>query len=125
MERKAVGIILLSPDEQVAIGKKRSDSSSVLAGKWHLPGEKIEEGENIYKAAVRGVAKELGLVLNSYLFLLNGEVSWCWCGVADDKLMVPGGDLEEAKWVNKIDVATSIDTLAWEMLPEKIKKYFG
>jgi hypothetical protein len=125
MREKAVGIILLSPDGKVAIGKKRGDSSSVLAGKWHLPSEKIKAGENIYHAAQRGMVEELGLVLNSFMCLTTGEeVVWCLCGVADDKPIVPGSDLEAAKWVKRIEVAKSIDPLAWEMLPEKIKKYF-
>jgi len=46
---------------KVLLGKKRKDSSNVLAGEWHLLGEKVENGESDESALLRCLREEASL----------------------------------------------------------------
>lgn len=115
---------------KVLIGKKRRGSPKKLAGKWHIPGETVEEGEKDGEALIRGMKEEvqLEIIVGDYICssvspTSKGEVRWYECFSKTDKIF-PSSDLEDAKWVYKKDVLSSVDKEAKKYWPKKIFDYF-
>lgn len=124
---------IVNYEGKVLIGKKRSDSFKKLAGKWHIPGETIEEGESDEEALVRGMKEEtqLDIIVGDYICssispTSKSQVRWYECFSKTDKINCSGklSDLEDVKWVNKRDVLFSVDKEAKEYWPKKIFEYF-
>jgi len=114
---------------KILLGKKRSDSKKFLAGKWHIPGETIEFGEDDKTTLIRGIKEEAGLEICVGDYIGNSlspnkhNLRWYECFARSDKIFA-GSDLEDVKWVEKNEVLNSVDSLLFSLWPEEIKKYF-
>lgn len=115
---------------KILLGKKRSDSLKFLAGKWHIPGEMIENNESDEEALKRGFLQEanLEIIVGKYLCssitpTIKDKINWYECFSKTNKV-ISGSDLEEVKWVLKKDVLKSCNENAVELWPQEIKDYF-
>lgn len=116
---------------KILVGKKRSDSKKFLAGKWHIPGETVEEGESDAEALRRGIKEESKLeiqvgdyICSSISPTSKSEVRWYEC-FSHTSFISPSSDLEDVKWVPKDEVLNFIDKEAYNLLPKKIIKYLS
>lgn len=101
---KDVVVAVIYHNNLVAIGKKRSDSTKALAGKWHIPGGNINDYEPDHLALKREALEELGLeiTVRDYIgrstSLTGKRVRWYECH-SPSPILRPSDDLEDAKWV--------------------------
>ncbi|MBI2084936.1 MAG: NUDIX domain-containing protein [Candidatus Aenigmarchaeota archaeon] len=123
-----VGIV--ENNGRILVGKKVS-GNSFLAGKWHIPGGKVLPGETDEIALKREMKEECGIDVSVGRFLdefyepvADMRAKWFLCSCDDDKLK-PGGDLADAKWVDKKDAMEICDKDAIARWPRKIKRFFG
>lgn len=126
-KRKAV-ISIVNYNGKILLGKKRANSGKFMAGKWHLPGENIEEGESDEQALVRGVFEETGVRVRVGKFLGNyptptgKSANFYECFVLTDKISI-GSDLEDAKWVSKTEVLEYCKDRV-NLWPKEVREYF-
>lgn len=82
MERKigvGVGVLILNSEGKILLGKRHDDyikASSELkgAGKWTMPGGKLDFGESFEEAALRETEEETGLKLRKVeVIALNSD----------------------------------------------------
>lgn len=129
-ERKAVAAIVLQAGK-VLIAKKIECDNSILSGKWHIPGETLEENEDDFDGLKRGLKEEAGIELLAVRFLASHitpkgtTVNWYECIPLTGVDIRPGSDVGEVKWVSKCDVVKFCDSESRVLWPEKIKEYFG
>lgn len=129
MSGKAV-IGIVNNNGKILIGKKRSDSKKFLRGEWHIPGETLEKGETDESALIRGIRDEAGInikvgrYLGSHTTSTQKEARWYECFSETDKL-IPGSDLEEARWVLKDQVLRFCGERAVSLWPQEIIDYFS
>jgi 8-oxo-dGTP diphosphatase len=130
MVKSAVAAIV-NYNGKVLLGKKRKDSSNVLAGEWHLPGEKVENGESDESALLRCLNEEasidirVGKYLGSHFSPTNKrKVNWYECFSETDSIFC-GSDLEDVKWVLKKEVLNNCGEEARKLLPNEIIEYFN
>lgn len=125
----AVAAIVLNGND-VLIGKKRSDSPKLLAGKWHIPGEGVENFESNISALERGIKEEAGLEIEVGKYLdssitprSKNELKWYEC-YSNSREVHPSSDLEDLMWVPKDKVLDYLDRDSIELMTDKIKNYF-
>lgn len=125
MVNYAVGAFVVYK-RKVLLGKKKSDSKKVLAGKWHLPGEKVEDNESDEQALVRGLREECGLEVKVGRYIASGitptskrEIKWYKCFALTDKLNI-GSDLQDAGWFNRQE-AMNLIVERYETWPQELK----
>ena len=121
---------IIEHNGQVIVGKKIKMDGHFLSGKWHIPGGKLNSGENETDAIVREMQEEAGIKINVVRFLdefynekSDVMVRWYLCQPLTFDL-TPGDDLEEVKFVPKKDVATICDREAVSRWPQKVIEYF-
>lgn len=126
-KRKAV-IAIINYQGKILLGKKRSDSRKFMSGKWHLLGENVEDNESDEGALVRGIMEEVGIkvkignFLGSYRTPTGKNANFYECFALYNQIKI-GGDLEDAKWVNKEEVLGMCMDLV-NLWPKKVKDYF-
>ena len=115
---------------KVLIGKKDPDREGFLKGKWHIPGETLEEGEDDKSALVRGIREEAGIEVVVRKFLASHktpthtEVRWYECFALSYNIR-PSTDLVEVKWVPKKECINYCDKEAVAVWPQEILKYLN
>lgn len=129
MERKRAVVAIVEKNGSIILGKKRSDSSSVIKGEWHIPGETVEGNETDEEAVVRGIREEIGITVEVVKFIgthlspKNTLVNWYFCKTDNTNLIV-GSDLEDAKWVAISDVYNSNGEIARSLWPQEVQELF-
>ena len=58
---KRAVVALVEHEGKILLGKKRQDSEGFFAGKWHIPGETMEDDETDEEALIRGMREEAGI----------------------------------------------------------------
>jgi len=115
--------------DEVLIVKKVDDGTSLMSGKWHLPGETKISGESDQEAVRRGLQEETRVLVTGIVYLTSSEspkgtlLKWYRC-VALTRQIIPGDDVVGGQWVDKDNVALVCDTESVVMWPEVIRKYF-
>lgn len=118
---------MVENNNKFLVGKKKL--RGFLSGQWHLPGEKLEEGESEEEALKRGLREEVGIGIEKMesfgsVFTDDGTlVNWYLCKTSEETIIV-GSDLDEARWVNKEEVTKLIGDLAKSRWSEEVRKMF-
>jgi 8-oxo-dGTP pyrophosphatase MutT (NUDIX family) len=131
MDKRAV-IAIIAHNDSILLGKKKA-GLGFLGGKWHIPGETLEEGESDEQGVLRGMKEELGITvsissfLGSHVSLKNTKAKWYLCSPRSFDV-VAGSDLEDFKWVPKKEVVQFLlDNRGEESValwPEQVADYF-
>ncbi len=114
---------------KVLLGKKRFDSKGMMSGKWHIPGETLEEGETDEQGLIRGIMEEVGIDvrpgkhLGSYKTSKGMIVNWYECVPLTPDIKV-GSDLEDAMWVPFEEVLVVCHKDAISLWPREVLEYF-
>ena len=122
-------VAIVNYNGKILLGKKRSDSPKFFAGKWHVPGGTIEEGESDEIALIREIKEEANLNITVGKYLgensspTHRNLRWYECSAETDKA-IAGSDLEDVKWVGKNEVLSSVDSRLVSLLSEDIINYF-
>lgn len=126
--RKAVSGILIHEDK-ILIGKKIEKEGHFCSGGWHIPGGYIKGVEDELTALKREFKEETNLEieminkLTSIKIIKNDmEVHWYICKALTFDL-IPGDDLEDAKFVDKDKVVEFCDTRATRLWPQQVLEY--
>lgn len=124
-------VAIINYQDKILIGKKKSDSKKYLSGIWHIPGERVEEGETDQEALIRGMKAETGLTIKVGRYLGSPitptsrlEARWYECFANTDKV-TPGEDLVEIKWVRKKEVLSICHKKAIALFPQEVIDYFS
>ena len=138
MSRKAVAIIV-NWEEKILVAKKNNDTGGFLAGKWHIPGETLKEGESDIDALIRGLKEEAGIKkadIRLIRYLGCGKsprgtkVNWYICVprlLAKIKIRA-GSDVSEVKWMPRKEIKTILEICTPEGVacwPKEVHKYFS
>ncbi|MEK6826853.1 MAG: NUDIX domain-containing protein [Nanoarchaeota archaeon] len=122
-------VAIINYNGKILLGKKRSDSKKFVAGKWHVPGETIEFGEDDKTALIRGMREEIGIeifvgdYIGTNLSKTNKILRWYECFAQTDKVKA-GSDLEDIKWIEKCKALKECDSSLVELWSEEIRNYF-
>ena len=128
MKKHAV-IAIINYHGLILLGKKKSSSKKALAGKWHVPGGNVEEGEIDEEALIREMKEEtsLDIIVNKYIGSsvtpTRKEARWYEC-FADTNLVQCGDDLEEIKWVTYHEVLNYCGQRAINNWSQEVIDYF-
>ena len=122
-------VAVVNYDGRILLGKKLKTSSKMLAGKWHIPGESVESNESDEEALIRGMREEAGLEIKVGRYLgssitpsSKNEAKWYECFSSTDNI-IPGSDLEDAKFVQRNEVLNYCDE-RFKDYPKEIQDYF-
>lgn len=109
----AVGAVAVTADALLLVRRGQAPE----AGRWSLPGGRVEAGETLGEAVVREVQEETGLVVRcdrfvgwvertgpGYHFVILDFVVALDAPAAAPPPLVAGGDAAEARWVPLADV---------------------
>ena len=130
IDRIIVSALILSKEGKMLLGKKDPLKGGVYPDCWHLPGGGVDEGEELRRALAREVEEEVGLNIALYRVapihlkgsgvsektLKTGERVICNMEfnrfevlideqTADEIELKLGGDLIEARWFTKKELA--------------------
>jgi len=126
-----VVVAIINYQDKVLVGKKRKDSPKFLSGEWHIPGEGIEGNETDEQVLIRGMKDETGLDIKVGRYITSHqtpsskkEARWYECFAETDKV-IPGDDLEDAKFVSKKDVLDYCGSRAVALWPKEVLDYFS
>ncbi len=129
LQEAVIAIILDKSYENVVLGMGKP-GTKFYSDKWHILGEKINSGETDIEALIRCGREEVGLgihvirMLAAHISPTGRNARWYECQTPEEKL-TPGSDLDDAKWVPKMQVPGELDHETVLLLPEAIKEYFG
>lgn len=130
MERKKAVAAIVENDGKFLLGKKRSDSTGMLSGEWHIPGETVEGGESDREALARGIKEEAGIAAEIVRFICSHQtpkgtlVNWYLCKAGGVNL-IAGSDLEQVRWVTADEVLALSGETARSLWPKEIQEMFG
>lgn len=123
-------VAIINYQNNILIGKKKTDSKKFLKGQWHIPGETLEGNETDEQALIRGMKQETGLdiIVGRYIGshitpTSKSEARWYECFAKNDNV-IPGSDLEELKWVTKEGVLSMCSDKAISLWSKEIIDYF-
>lgn len=125
--REAV-VAIVRYESNILLGKKKEGGNRVTAGKWHIPGETLENGEDYITALKRGMLEEAGIQVEPGKLLGINQpeegtlVRWYECKT-DTTEIVAGGDLVEVMWVPIAEVAVWCDEMK-DLWPKEVAEYF-
>jgi len=128
LKEAVIGIIWDTAHKRIAVGMKKP-GDHYFSGRWHIPGEKIEEGESDETALIRLGIEELSIGITVIKFLANHNsptgriVRWYECQAHSD-LLHPGSDLVDATWIPHLQVPNHLQSDTMALWPEKIKDFF-
>jgi len=126
--KKAV-VALVNFNNKILVGKKREDTEGFLSGKWHIPGETLEDEEDDESALKRGIKEEAGIeiqverYLGCHLTSRHTKVRWYEC-IPKTNDIKAGSDLSEVKWIAREEVLNMCADEAVSLWPKEIKEYF-
>ena len=124
---KIAVVALVEHEGKILLGKKRRDSEGYFAGKWHIPGETMEDGETDEEALIRGMREEAGIEIRVGRYLAQHIspkgtlVRWYEC-IPQTYDISNGSDLEAIAWTPKKEVPSICKTS--HLWPDEIKRYF-
>lgn len=126
--KKAV-VAIVKHEGQILVGKKVS-GKGYLAGKWHILGETLEEGESDEEGLKRGVMEEAGIKIHVLGLLASSKtpkhtsVNWYECEPLTFNIKA-GSDLEEVRWMSKAEAKSMCSDEAKSLWPREVKDYLG
>ena len=128
LERKAV-VALVNYNGNILLGKKLDRAEGFLSGKWHIPGETLENGETDEEGLIRGIMEEAGIEIKVSKYLASHRtpkhtlVKWYECEALNYDIRA-GSDLSEVRWVPKSEVIEMCHDRAKTLWPQQIQEYF-
>ena len=128
IEKRAVACIV-EYNGQILIGKKKLMEGNNMSGEWHIPGEKLLDGEEWEEAVHRGIMAEAGIritideLITAYVNDHGFTVRWYRCS-GSNPFPVAGEDLEDVKYAPKNQVRNFCGLNAVFMWPPEVRKYF-
>lgn len=128
LERKAV-VALINYDGNILLGKKLDGAEGFLSGKWHIPGETLENGETDEEGLIRGIMEEAGIEIKVSKYLASHRtpkhtlVKWYECEALTYNIRA-GSDLSGVRWVPKSEVIGMCNDRAKTLWPQQIQEYF-
>lgn len=123
-------VALIEKDNLFLIGKKIEKNNHPLSGRWHIPGGKVNPGEDFEMALKREMKEETNLDLKiDKLFgqVIRGNSEWCvnWylCRPINNAALA-GDDLIEIQWVTAQEILNlkKNSQRNWEW-PEQVIEY--
>jgi len=127
-EKRAVACIV-EYNGGILIGKKKSREGHAMSGEWHIPGEKLLDGEDWEDAVHRCISDEAGIrvIINEHIAdYVNGykfRVRWYLC-TGSSPHPVAGEDLDDVKYVPRDQVREKCGPHDISTWPPEIRKYF-
>lgn len=127
-ERRAV-VALINHNGKILLGRKRDGTEGLLSGKWHIPGETLEEGESDEEGLVRGMMEEAGITIKVLRYLAYHHtpkqtlVKWYECEALTFDIRA-GSDLSEVRWVSRGEVMGMCHNGKESLFPSEILEYF-
>lgn len=127
-ERKAVAAIV-NYNGQVLLGRKLDGAEGFLSGKWHIPGETLEDEETDEEGLRRGIMEEAGIEIKVLRYLASHRtpkhtlVKWYECEPITYDIKA-GSDLSEVRWVPREEVKGMCHDKAKSLWPQQIQEYF-
>ena len=127
-EREAV-VALINYEGRILLGKKLDRAEGFLKGKWHVPGETLEDGETDEEGLIRGIREEAGIEIKVSKYLASHQtpkhtlVKWYECEALTYEIH-PGSDLERVEWISRSEVPRYCGE-GCRLWHEEIKEYFG
>ncbi|MBU1159772.1 NUDIX domain-containing protein [Patescibacteria group bacterium] len=129
MVREAVAAVVRC-NNKILVVKKNEGSEGFLSGKWHIPGETLEEDEDDVTGLLRGIKEEAGIEIAVIRYLSSSTtprgtiVRWYEC-IPLTMDIIAGSDVSDAKWALKDEVKNICDDEAISLWPKEIKRYFN
>ena len=126
--REAVAAVV-SWGDLVLVGKKNKTEGKWFSGRWHLPGETLNQGESDQDGLIRGIQEEVGIEIAVIGYLAEhtsprgAHVKWYCCKAITFNLK-PGSDLETAEWIPKNQVPNRCGDEVVSLWPKEIKRFF-
>jgi len=126
--RRAVVAVVIH-EGNVLLGRKKLGSEGMMSGKWHVPGETLEEGETDEQGLARGIMEEAGIKIRPGKYLGSHEtpkgtiVKWYECEPLTWDITA-GSDLEGVKWVPLGEVRSVCYKNDISLWPQEIFEYF-
>jgi len=128
MNTKMAVVGIIQHQGKILLGKKVKKNEHEMSDTWHIPGGKVEQGENEVDALKREMLEETHLEI-SIVKLIKETVSdsgtvvkWYLCRPMSYDLK-PGDDLVDARFVPKEDVFKICGTRAVELWPQEVRDY--
>ena len=132
---KGIVAIIINAKDGVLMGKKVERPGHFLSNQWHIPGGKVDEGEDVEETLKREMLEELGVDLEIVELLCDYPVevkgitylSACYiCKQIDPKQKLqPADDLQDAKYFPKDKVKEIHQQEIIKNWPVEMKEYFG
>lgn len=130
MRKYRVAVIGIIEHQGLVLIGKKIKTSHFLSGGWHIPGGKIQKGEDEEQALIREINEETGVSIRVNKFLSEGIVpqakilgKWYLCAPLNNNLHA-GDDLSQVKYVSKQDVLKLCDPRAVSLWPKSVVEYF-
>lgn len=127
-----IGIVTNNNDE-ILVVRKRTDiqeNDKFLHGKWHMPGGKVNDDEDLESAVIREVFEETGMNVEVISLVAIKEeldrgiiLNWYSCKTLSDSV-VAGSDVSEAKFINKELMFDFCDPTIVDQWPREVRDLF-
>ncbi|MEI7579485.1 MAG: NUDIX hydrolase [bacterium] len=127
--------IITNDKNEVILGKKIIKPGHFLSDSWHLPGGKINQGEDVKKALEREMKEELSITIKPIKLLCDYPVtikkmtflSACYiCQQKDpNDALKPADDLQAAQYFPKTEILKIHQKEIMKSWPEELVKYFS
>ena len=124
-------IAIIEHEGRILLGKKKIIDEHFLSGEWHVPGGRVEPGEDLKPALVREMMEELGvpitvgdLLLEELRAHMNIRLFWYLC-TSESQDFTAGDDITDIKFVPKEEVLAHCGPNTSTCLPKEIIDYFN